>query len=127
MILKIALTGICVCILNTMLRQYGKGFIIFTDIIFVIIVLASVFDNISETFRRFSDILTVSNAVNKLYACLFKGALICILTKITCDISRENGNIVISDIIELSGRVMLLAISVPFIESVIKTALSFVK
>ncbi len=125
MVLKIALAGICVCIINSVLKQYSKSFVIFTDILFTVAVAASVIGDITSSIESFIGELSINSVTNKLFLCLFKGAVICVITKFACDISRESGNTVISDVIEFFSRVMLLTISIPFIESIVKTAISF--
>lgn len=125
MIIKIALFGICVCILNALLRQYNKGFVVFVEIAFVCIVVLLIFGDAVKDIRSLVDLYTQNSLQNKIIICLVKGAIICILTKLACDISYESGNILVGDIIELSGRILLIVISLPFMESVVKTAISF--
>lgn len=125
MIIKIALTGICVCILNLLLRQYNKSFVIFVEIIFVCIVISLVIDGAAKDIRGLMNLFSQSALNSKVIICLVKGALICILTKLACDISYESGNMLVGDIIELSGRIFLVIISLPFTESIVKTAISF--
>ena len=125
MIVKIVLCGICVCVLNTLLRGYNKSFVIFVEIVFVIAVISLIFADAVKGTKNLSDLLLQTSSQKKIIVCLMKGAAICILTKLACDISYESGNILVGDIIELSGRILLLIISLPFIESVVKTAMSF--
>ncbi len=127
MVLKIALAGICVCIVNSVLKQYSRSFVIFTDILFSVVVASFILGDAASTIESFISELQISGVTNKLFLCLFKGAVICVITKFACDISRESGNAVISDVIEFFSRVMLLTISMPFIESIVKTAISFAK
>ncbi len=125
MVLKIALAGICVCIVNSVLKQYSRSFVIFTDILFFVAAASFVLGDVTSSVKSFIDELSINSVTNNLFLCLFKGAVICVITKFTCDISRESGNTVISDVIEFFSRVMLLTISMPFIESIVKTAISF--
>lgn len=125
MIIKIALSGICVCILTAILQQYNKSFVIFIEIIFVCIVVSLITDDIVKGVSSLVGLFSHNALNNKILICLVKGAVICILTKLACDISYESGNILVGDIIELSGRVILIIISLPFMESIVKTALSF--
>ncbi len=125
MIVKIALCGICVCIINALLRQYNKSFVIFVELIFVGAVVALVIDDAVDDIRRLTELFTLSTSQNKIIVCLLKGAVTCIVTKLACDVSYESGNTIVGDIIELAGRIILLIISLPFIESVVKTAVAF--
>ncbi len=125
MIIKIALCGICVCIINAVLRQYNKGFVIFTELVFVSVVVSFVLGDAVKDIKGLVDLYELSVSQSKIILCLIKGALICVITKLSCDVSYESGNMLVGDIIELAGRILLLIISLPFIESVIKTAISF--
>lgn len=125
MIVKIALCGICVCVINVLLRQYNKSFVIFAELIFAGAVVSLIMNDAADGVRRLTDLFTLSTSQSKIIVCLLKGAVICIVTKLACDVSYESGNIIVGDIIELAGRVILLVISLPFIESVVKTAVAF--
>lgn len=125
MIVKVALCGICVCIINVLLRQYNKSFVIFAELIFVGAVVSLIMNDAADGVRRMTDLFTLSTSQSKIIVCLLKGAVICIVTKLACDVSYESGNIIVGDIIELAGRIILLVISLPFIESVVKTAVAF--
>ncbi len=126
MILKIAIVGICICIISGTLKSYNKSYVIFIEIVFLCVAVGFVLNDISQGLKNLRDIFSLSSYSNKLFSCLFKGALICIITRIASDIGKESGNIIVSDIIELTGRIMLIIISMPFIESVVETAMSFV-
>lgn len=125
MIVKVALCGICVCIINVLLRQYNKSFVIFAELIFVGAVVSLIMNDAADGVRSMTDLFTLSTSQSKIIVCLLKGAVICIVTKLACDVSYESGNIIVGDIIELAGRIILLVISLPFIESVVKTAVAF--
>lgn len=67
------------------------------------------------------------SSASDLTVILFKGSIICIVTKLVCDLCKESGNNAVAQAIELTGRVMIIILSVPLIEAVIKTALSFIE
>ena len=56
---------------------------------------------------------------------LFKGAGVTVLTRLACDVCRENGNSLMADVVELGGRIMLIVLVMPFIEKVTDMAVSF--
>lgn len=125
MIFKIIFMGICVCILSVILKQYQPSFVIILELAFAVIVILIIYDEASQSIKSILEIFNSDGTSEKIFSCLLKGALVCIATKLACDVSKENGNLLIADIIEISGRIMLLIISFPFIESIINTALSF--
>ncbi len=56
---------------------------------------------------------------------LFKASLVTIGVKLGGDVCRESGNYLMEDIIELGGRLMIFAISVPYILEIIKISIAF--
>lgn len=115
------------CIILSTLRQVNKSYIIIIELAFATLVFTSVILDVPDLINGIKDLFGSVSYINKLVSCLIKGALICVITRICCDIAKESGNAVISDVIELCGRVSLLLISLPFIESIIKAAVSFIK
>lgn len=125
MIIKVVLIGLCVCVLNVILRQMQSTFVLIINISYIVLVAFLIFDSAADVINDISDIFGNMSAMSKIFQCLYKGALICILTKISSDVCKESGNTVVSDIIDISGRIMLLIITYPFIVSVIKIATAF--
>ena len=83
MIYKVILLGICVSVLNIFLRNTQKIFIIPINISYIIIVAFLVFDSAIETVNEITDLIRVSTSASKMLSCLYKGAIICVLTKIS--------------------------------------------
>ena len=126
MIIKIISLALCVCVLNIILKDTHKTFALFINICFAIIVALFLLDYTAEFIDKIKDLFSVNSSSGKMFNCLFKGALICVLTKISADICKESGNTVISDIVDIAGRVVLLLIALPFVESIVKTATAFI-
>ena len=111
--------------LNIFLRQTQNTFVILINISYILLVVLMIMDSAADLISDISDLFSNTSSLSKIFECLYKGALICILTKISSDVCKESGNTVVSDIIDISGRIMLLIIAYPFIVSVIKTASAF--
>ena len=126
MMIKVILLGVCVCILNMFLKQHQSAFTVIVNVCFIAVVIVVLIDSLTDTIDNIKSFMNFSTTAGKMFICLYKGALICILSKISSDICKESGNAVVSDIIDLAGRIMLLIISFPFIESIIKTASAFI-
>lgn len=127
MIIKIACICICVCLLSVLLSQYFRSIVLPLQLCFGAIVLLIIFSEIKESVADIFNVIDFNDKANKIFSCLLKGATICVLTKLTSDISKDSGNNFVATVVELSGRIMLVVIAFPFIESIIKTALGFVK
>ena len=127
MIIKITLLSICACIITLLLRQYQASYVVLINIAFTVIVLLLVINSYSDSFKAMKDLFAINSATKKMFMSLFKAASVCVLSKIASDICKESKNNTVADIIEFSGRIMLLGMALPYIESVIKTATSFIK
>lgn len=127
MIVKITLMGICICIISLFLKQYNSSFVIIIDIAFAVIAVIFLVNSSSESVRELKELFAINSATSKITVCLYKAGFICILSKLAGDICNECGSKVIADIIDLSGKIMLLFIALPYIESIIRTAATFVK
>lgn len=127
MIVKIALIGICVCLMGIFLRQYNNSFVILLNMAFAAVVMITVFNYSSESLSKLEDLFSFNSVTNKMLLCLLKAGMICILSKLSCDICRESGNKAVADIIELSSKIMLIIIALPYIESIFTVAKEFVK
>lgn len=127
LILKIAAAALAAALLSSLLKESRPEFILPLQLCFVIvvcsIVISFVFKNIIGVFEKYSD-----NVIpNGYIAVMLKGALVSIICTAGASLCRENGNRAVADAVELSGRVLILAFCVPFIKSVLETALMYVK
>ena len=127
MIIKIACMCICVCLLSVLLYQYNKSLVLPLQLCFGAFALLIVFNEVKDNVSEIIKIIDFDEKANKIFSCLFKGAMICVLTNLTSDISKDSGNNFVATVVEFSGRVMLLIVALPFFISVIKTVLGFVK
>lgn len=127
MFIKVIILGVLVCIINLILQQHQKVFVLPVNIIYIVIVLLLIFDSFAENLQDISDLFSVSGILDKALICLYKSAAICILSKISVDLCKESGSAVISDMIDLGGRIIMLSMALPFIKSIIRTAAAFVK
>ena len=126
LLVKIVLLGVCVCIINLILKQYQRAFILPVNILYIVTIALLTIGNLADKIENLTDLFTVSSSFGRALTSIYKSAAICILTKIASDLCEESGNIVVSDIIELGGRIALLVVAFPFVESIIKTATAFV-
>ena len=125
MIIKVILIGLCVCALNVILRPTQNAFVIIINIGYIVLIGLMILDSATRLINDIADLFGNMSGMSKIFQCLYKGTVICILTKISSDVCKESGNTVVSDIIDISGRIMLLIIAYPFMVSVIKTASAF--
>lgn len=125
MIIKIAIIGVCICVISSVMRNYFKEAVLPLELAFAVIVTVVVADKAKDTVEKLWDYFGSAQTEEAVFTALLKGALICIVAKFASDMAKDSGNNLVSDIIDFSGRVLLVAVGFPFFESVIKTAVSF--
>lgn len=127
MIFKIALAGIAVCFINILLKKYLSEFVLPVEIIYISLTLVLLLDVFKDISGIVSDYFESVKYGGEILTTVIKGMGICLLSKFSSDICSENGSKTVADIIEFSGRIMLMALALPYIESVIGVALAFIK
>lgn len=127
MFVKIIFAGLSLCIINIFLKKQLSEFVLPTEIIFLALTSALAVEYLKESFSYISVITDQIKNGEEVFSSAVKGAGICLVTKFSSDICIESGNKLIADIIDFTGRIMLLIIAVPYIESIIKTAFAFIK
>ena len=70
--------------------------------------------------------IDVASEYNDLISLMLKGIIISIITSISSDICNESGSVSVGKAIQFAGRVMIMLLSYPLIENIIRTAVSFV-
>ena len=125
--LKIILFSVIICVMSVIIKRNCSElylpFQIGTAITVLIYIFSSTINEI-ETFFSFAESIGDGYGIIK---SLIKASLITVSTKFGCDICKENGNILVGDVIELGGKLMILVISVPYIITVIKLSAEFLK
>ena len=127
MLIRIIFSGIIICIISVLLKKQSKEFILPIEIVFITLVIWIVTENFQDVFSGISDIASQIEHGDEIIASAVKGAGICLITKFSSDICIENGNRLIGDVIEFSGRITLSLIAVPYIELIMNIALSFLE
>jgi hypothetical protein len=124
---KIIFFSVIICVLSIIIKrnciELYLPFQLGAAVTVLIYILSSTTDEIT-TFFSFVESLGDGYGIIK---ALIKASLITVATKLGCDICKENGNILVGDVIELGGKMMILAISVPYLSSAIKISAEFLE
>ena len=124
--LKILSLGIVCSLVSILLKRTAKEYVIFVQLGFAVIAGIYIINQSSQLADRMMTYFEMSGNISELCSVMLKGAFVCIASKLSCDICIESGNLLISDLIELAGKIILLTLSLPLIEDIIKIAVSFV-
>lgn len=125
--LNILLLVIVGCIISIFLKQNCREFLLLFQLGFSILVLIYIFDQTNDGLSVFSDILSGLSTGNEIIKVLIKASAVSVGTKIGCDICRESNNLLLEDVIEIGGRLMILVLSAPYILKLINMAIAFIQ
>lgn len=127
MLIKLIFVGLALCLVNIFLKKQMGEFVLPVEIIFLSLASYVLIEYFRDTYSVLSEIMQETEYGDEILVSAIKAAGICLITKFSSDICSESGNRLIADVIEFAGRIMLTAIAVPYIESIIRTALAFIK
>lgn len=124
--LKILSLGIVCCLLSVLLKRTAKEYVIFVQLGFAVIAGIFIINQSTRFMDKMLTFFEMNGNMGELCTIMLKGAFVCIASKISCDICIESGNLLISDLIEIAGKIILLTLALPLVEDIIKIAVSFV-
>lgn len=125
--LKIILFSVIICVMSVIIKRNCAELYLPFQIGAAITVLIYIFSSTIDEIKTFFSFAESIGDGYEIIKSLIKASLITIATKFGADICKENGNILVGDVIELGGKLMILVISVPYIITVIKLSAEFLK
>jgi stage III sporulation protein AD len=125
--IKIIVLSIIGCCISVIIKQYCKELILPFYIAFAIGVISLIFDKYSTEISVFTDIIKSMKTGNEVVSVLIKASLISVFVKISGDICKDSGNVLMQDLIEFGGRVVIFTLSLPYIVQIIKICFGLLK
>ncbi|MDO4380683.1 MAG: SpoIIIAC/SpoIIIAD family protein [Clostridia bacterium] len=127
LLLKVLVFAVAAAVLSSVLKESRPEYVLPVQIGFAVIILSYI---IAFSSRKISGLFenTFAGAVDMKYiTVMLKGAIVSTACTLCSSLCRESGNRVLGDIVEISGRVIIILFCVPLIESVAETALMYLK
>lgn len=122
-----AVSGFCIAgaLLAVLLKQYCREQSMMLSLGVCIIVFAGAVSIISPVMERLTLLFTQSGLDESYISLVFKATAICFITQITSDLCRDSGENAVAAVMELWGRISVMLISVPLIESIVESITDF--
>lgn len=122
-----AVSGFCIAgaLLAVLLKQYCREQSMMLSLGVCIIVFAGAVSIISPVMERLILLFTQSGLDESYILLVFKATAICFITQITSDLCRDSGENAVASVMELWGRISVMLISVPLIESIVESITDF--
>lgn len=122
-IIKIIGIGFIALIIAIILKQYRPEFAIYVSIIAGVLILLFLSDKITEIFNLVESMSTKSNINSKYIMILIKITGIAILTEFAVSVCKDANETSIASKIDMGGKVLIIAISLPIIRALLETTI----
>ncbi len=119
-IVKIIGVGLISLIIIIILKQYKPDFAIYVSILAGAIIILLVMDKLSSIVSLLTSIQSKSNTNNQFLVILLKITGIAFLTEYASSICNDAGESAISTKIDLGGKVLIIALSIPIIQALLE-------
>lgn len=119
-VIKIIGIGLISLIMIIILKQYKPDFAIYISIVAGIIILFLVMDKLSSVISLLSNIQNKANMNNQFLVILLKITGIAFLTEYASSICKDAGESAIATKIDLGGKILIIAISIPIIQALLE-------
>ncbi len=116
-----AVAGVLLCgaMLSTVLRTHRPELAVGLSLLAGVLVLGVVLSQLTPFLTSLKRILAVGGLSNTAFSVVLKGVGVCLLTQLTADVCRDAGQTALAGKAELTGRVLLLLVSVPLYEQIL--------
>lgn len=119
-ILKIIGIGLISLIIVVILKQYKPDFAIYISILAGILILMFVMDKLANVVTMLANIQSKVSSNNKFLVILLKVTGIAFLTEYASSICKDAGESAIATKIDLGGKILIISISIPIIQSLLE-------
>ncbi len=123
-IIKIIGIGLTSLIIIIVLRQYKPEFAVYVSLIAGALILFLVIDKIAGIISLLTELSNKSNMNSQFLVILLKITGIAFLTEFAVSICKDSGESAIANKIDLGGKVIIIAISIPIISALLETIIN---
>ena len=113
--------GITALIIIVILKQYKPEFTIYVSLIAGIIILFLIMDKLSGIISLLKNLSAKASINQEFLIILIKITGIAVLTEFATSICKDSGETAIANKIDLGGKVLIIAISIPIISTLLET------
>lgn len=120
-IIKIIGIGLSAVIIIIILKQYRPEFAIYVSIIAGVLIIVLILGKLAGIIDILKSLANKTTINNEFIILLLKITGIAILTEYAVSISKDAGENAIATKIDLGGKVIIMALSIPIISSLLET------
>ena len=116
-IFGISLIAVSICVI---LKKYNPEFSMLVSLIACVLILLLIFSNFKPIFSTINNYVKNFNLNNIYITTILKSLGICYITQIASETCKDCGFSSISSKVELAGKISIVLLSIPMLESLIK-------
>lgn len=120
-IIKIIGIGLISLVIITIIKQYKPEFAIYVSLMAGVLILILAFDKLADIINLLSNLASRSSINGSFITLLLKITGIAILTEFAVSICKDAGENAIANKMDIGGKIMIVAVSVPIISSLLET------
>ena len=125
-IIKIIGIGLISLVIIIIIKQYKPEFAVYVSLAASVLILMLVFDKLFDVINLLNN-LANKTAINTTFiALLIKITGIAILTEFAVSICKDSGESAIASKIDLGGKAIVIAMSIPIISSLLEVILKLI-
>lgn len=122
-IIKIISIGLISLVIIIIVKQYKPEFAVYISLMAGVLILMLVFDKLSDVINLLNNLASKSAINSKFITLLIKITGIAILTEFAVSICKDSGETAIANKMDIGGKIMIVAVSVPIISSLLETVI----
>ena len=122
-IIKIIGVGLIALIIIIIVKQYRPEFTMYVSVAAGIIILLLVMDKLSSIIDLLTNLANKTSVNNEFIFLLIKITGIAILTEFASSVCKESGETAIASKVDMGGKIIIIAMSIPIIASLLETIL----
>ena len=122
-VIKIIGVGLIALIIIIIIKQYRPEFTIYLSIAAVVIILLLIADKLTAIINLLTSLANRTSINNEFLTLLIKITGIAILTEFASSICKDSGETAIASKVDIGGKVIIIALSIPIISSLLETIL----
>lgn len=120
-IIKIIGIGLISLVIITIVKQYKPEFAIYVSLMAGVLILILAFDKLADIIELLNNLASKTSINGKFITLLLKITGIAILTEFAVSICKDSGETAIANKMDIGGKIMIVAVSVPIISSLLET------
>ena len=122
-IIKILGVGLIALIIIIIVKQYRPEFTMYVSVAAGIIILLLVMDKLSSIIDLLTNLANKTSVNNEFIFLLIKITGIAILTEFASSVCKDSGETAIASKVDMGGKIIIIAMSIPIIASLLETIL----